>query len=188
MDKFEQFFRENRLRLDTEDLDSSYSGKIAHMFNMHNRKRVFRQLYAVASIAAIVVLSTLLYLAHNGQHPAEQQPGIFGEIATDLVKEEASYIQSINSSMDAIKKQKIPAEYASMFNDFTQQLQIIDKQYDIYKAQVEQHGYSEEIIQQIIYNYQLKLSVLQMLQSEINKINNLSKHEKHEYKKIQLSI
>jgi hypothetical protein len=75
-----------------------------------------------------------------------------------------------------------------MFNDFTQQLQIIDKQYDIYKAQVEQHGYSEEIIQQIIYNYQLKLSVLHMLQSEINKINNLSKHEKHEYKKIQLSI
>ena len=182
MDKFERFFKENRLRLDIEDLDNSLKESIVHRFRIHDKKRSFIRMYAAVSTMAIIVLG-YLYFNQTRQHS-----GIFNEIATDLVKEETVYIESINNSVNAIKKQKIPVEYESMFEDFIQQLQLIDRQYVVYKAQVEQHGYSEEIIQQIIYNYQLKLNVLQMLQTEINKINNLSKKEKHEYKKIQLDI
>lgn len=188
MDKFEQFFRENRLRLDTEDLDSDYIGIISGHFRIRRRNKFLRLVYAAASIAAITILSILLYRARTGGTDELRQPGIFNEIATDLITQESSYIQSIDVSLEEIKKQKVPAEYENMFAEFTKQLELIDSQYSIYRLQVEQHGFNDEIIQQIIYNYQLKLSVLQMLQSEINKINNLSKHEKHEYKTLRLNI
>jgi hypothetical protein len=90
--------------------------------------------------------------------------------------------------MDSIRSQRVPADYSYLFKDFMVQLDLIDKQYDIYKRELEKHGYNEEVIQQVIYNYQLKLSVLHSLQSEIAKINNLPKKEENENKKIRLTL
>jgi hypothetical protein len=187
MDKFERFFTENRLRLDTEDLDGSFGEKFTTLVSRHNRKKVIRTVYTVLSTAAIVVLVIMLYIDRSDNSSSEKT-GLFGKIATDLVKEEASYIQTINYSVSEIKKQTIPSECEPMFREFTQQLQIIDRQYEIYKAQVEKVGYSDEIIQQIMYNYQLKVSVLQTLKSEINKINNLTNRKSHESEKIQINL
>jgi hypothetical protein len=187
MDKFERFFLENRLRLDTEDLDGSFSEKITASISRYKRKRMLSMVYTVLSTAAIVVLVFMLYISRSDRTLSEKS-GLFGKIATDLVKEEATYIQTINYSLSEIKKQKIPSECEPMFREFSQQLQIIDRQYEIYKAQVEKVGYSDEIIQQIMYNYQLKISVLQTLKSEINKINNLTNRKSHESEKIQINL
>ncbi len=187
MDKFEQFFRENRLRLDTENLDAAFSEKISGSVRHLNRRRLISRIYTVTSMAAIIIMAFVIFLNHTGREKTEQT-GVFGKIATDLVKEEDSYIKLINLSESVIRKQELPAEYEPMFREFTQQLQIIDRQYEIYKAQVDKLGYSDEIIQQIMYNYQLKLSVLQTLQSEINKINSLSKMKSHESEKIKINL
>jgi hypothetical protein len=188
MDKFEQFFTENRLRLDTENLDAAFSEKIAGSVRHLNRRRLVSRIYTVTSMAAIMIMAVVIYLNYPGNEKQPVQNGVFSKIATDLVKEEDSYIKLINLSESVIRKQEVPAEYEPMFREFTQQLQIIDRQYEIYKAQVEKDGYSDEIIQQIMYNYQLKLSVLQTLQSEINKINKLSNTKSHESEKIKFNL
>lgn len=188
MDKFEQFFKENRLRLDTEDLDSTSWKNIEEYYKHYTGKRIFRQIYVAASIAIIIGLGSLLLYTHLKQKNSVKQTSIFYKISANLIEQETSYIQSIDKQLDKIKKQKIPKENAPMFDDFIKQLQLIDKQYDLFKAKVEKHGYNDELIQQIIYNYQLKLSLLQMLQSEIDKINNLTKQRKNEKEKIQLDI
>lgn len=188
MDNFEKFFIENRLRFDTEDLDASFINKITVSGRQQKRRKTVSRIYAVTSIIAILVLAVLLYLSPNGTTPAGYKSGLFSKIATDLVKEEDSYIKLISFSVSEINKLSIPAECEPIFKEFTQQLQIIDGQYEIYKAQVEKSGYNDEIIQQIVYNYQLKLSVLRSFQSEINKINNLSNLKSHDSEKIQINL
>ncbi len=188
MEKFEQFFKENRLRLDTENLDETSWMNIENSFKIHKRKSFFRKLYVAASIIAILGLSSIIIFSGNEKNKQVVQTSIFTDISPDLVKQENSYIQLVNSKINKIKEEKVPKENAALFNEFIKQLEVIDKQYELYKQEIEKTGYNDELIQQVIYNYQLKLSVLQMLQSEIDKINRLSKKNKNEKEEIKLDI
>lgn len=188
MDKFEQFFKENRLRLDSADFENSGWERIATTYKQYNRRKMLRQFYIAASMIAIITLGTLLYLTQSKQNDVSGRTAVLDGVASYYKDEEITTIKLINGTEDEIRKQSIPVEYEDMFKDFIKQLQLIDKQYDIYKTSIAEYGYSQELIQQVIYNYQLKLSVLQMLQSEIDKINRLTKNIKNENKKIQFSF
>jgi hypothetical protein len=188
MEKFEQFFKENRLRLDTENLDNASWVNSENSFKEHKRKSMFRRMYMAASIIVILGLSSVIIFSEKEENKPVEQVSIFSEISPDLAKQEVSYIQLVNSQIDKIKEEKVPKENAALFNEFIKQLEVIDKQYELYKQEIEKTGYNDELIQQVIYNYQLKLSVLQMLQSEIDKINRLSKKNKNEKGKIKLDI
>lgn len=188
MDKFEQFFRDNRLGLDTEELDHSFREEMLKSLGKQKKRRIFRFMYVAASLVAIIALSFLLYQSRYSGTGTGDTEGIFPEILSGLVEQEAGYIRLINSQVDEIRNETIPVEYEGMFQEFIHQLEIIDKQYEMYKNEVVETGYNEELVQQIIYNYQLKLSVLQMFRNEINKINKLTKNKNHEYIRIQFKI
>jgi len=188
MEKFEQFFKENRLRLDTENLDDASWVNIEDSFSLHKRRRLFRKLYVAASIVVILGLSSVLVFSGKEETKPIEQTSIFTDISSDLAKQEVSYMQLVNAKVDQLKKEKVSKENAALFNEFIKQLEVIDKQYELYKREIEKTGYNDELIQQVIYNYQLKLSVLQMLQSEIDKINRLTKKNKNEKGKIKLDI
>jgi hypothetical protein len=188
MDKFEQYIRENRLRLDTGELEKEEWDKIAGTFRKYNSRKRQRHFFAAAIIITFAGLGTLLYLTHPGQTNNMKRTAILDGVENYYKEAETSSIKLIDGEEEAIRKQSIPVEYKDMFTDFLKQLQLIDKQYDIYKTQISEHGYSQELIQQVIYNYQMKLSVLQMLQSEIIKINSRTKNKENENRKIQLHI
>jgi hypothetical protein len=188
MEKFEHFFKENRLRLDTENLDNESWANIENSLNKLNRRSLFRKMYVAASIIVILGLSFLLLLNQTSTETQIEHASIFSEISPDLAEQEESYIQMVNTRINKIKTEEVPKENAALFNEFIKQLEVIDKQYELYKQEIEKTGYNDELIQQIIYNYQLKLSVLQMLQSEIDKINRLSKKNNNEKRKIKLDI
>lgn len=191
MDKFEQYLKENRLGLDSVDFDNASWKPIEESFRKIRRKRNLQLVLSVSGVAALLVLSLWLFIGQpnkNSSNGFSSEQGILAAFSGDLAKQEATYIQLVNQSLEAVRLQRYPAEYEYLFADFLQQLKIIDQQYQIYKTQVEQYGYSPELIQQIIYNYQLKLSVLQMLQSEVSKINKLSKPEKDENSSPKINI
>jgi hypothetical protein len=187
MDKFEQFIKENRLRLDTGELENRGWLRIAETFRLHDRRRRLRHFYAAAVVIAFAAIGSLIYQAVSKQQGGDKTAVLDG-VANYYRQEEISSIKLINGVEDAIRKQTIPVEYKEMFTGFLKQIEIIDKQYEIYKTEISEHGYSQEIIQQVIYNYQMKLSVLQMLQFEINKINSRTKNKENENTKIQLHI
>ena len=188
MDKFEQYIRENRLRLDTGELEKEEWDKIAGTFRQYDSQKKKRHFFAAAIIITFTALGTLLYLTLSKQTNSTERTAILDGVENYYKEAESSSIKLIDGEEEAIRKQSIPAEYKDMFTGFLKQLQIIDKQYDIYKTEISEHGYSQELIQQVIYNYQMKLSVLQMLQSEIIKINSRTKNKENENRKIQLHI
>jgi hypothetical protein len=188
MDNLEQFLKENRLRLDSEDIDADYWQAVEGSFRRLRVKKLIRQTIVAASIVLVLGTSAFFIANRYDQHKEVAQEAIFPQRFTELSKQETSYLQLISITTNQINDQRIPAEYQSLFSDFIRQLQIIDQQYELYKSEIKKHGYNEEMVQQVIYNYELKLSVLQMLHSEMNKINKLSKSNQNEDKKIQIHL
>ncbi len=180
MDKFEQFFKENRLRLDDEDFSPDAWENIETSIKTQRKKLIISKLYIAAGILLILSLGFTLLLNKNSKSVDIQNQAILTNVSAELAEQELNYIHAVNERINVIKQIKIPKENAKMFKEFVQQLKIIDQQYEEYKQELKKNGYNTELIQQIIYNYQLKLSVLQMLQNEMNKINNLTKNRKNE--------
>jgi len=188
MDKFEKYITENRLRLDSEEFENEGWERISGTFGRYNRRMRLRRFYSAAIFISVISVGMLIYVNHLKQTVKSSKTEDLQEVATYYKEQEISTIKLINGTEEEIRQQSIPAEYENMFRDFTKQLQLIDKQYEIYKNEIAEHGYNQELIQQIIYNYQLKLSVLQMLQSEIDKINNLTKSNSDGNKKTSIHI
>jgi hypothetical protein len=188
MDKFEKYIRENRLRLDSEEYENEGWDRISGTFDKYNRRMRLRKFYSAAIFISVISVGMLIYVNHQKQTEKLSGTEVFREVATYYKEQEISAIKLINGTEDEIRNLSIPVEYEDMFRDFTKQLQIIDNQYEMYKKEIADHGYNQELIQQVIYNYQLKLSVLQMLQNEINKINNLTKNNRNESKKTRIHI
>jgi hypothetical protein len=188
MNKFENYIRENRLRLDSEELGNDAWKRIEQSFITYNRHVRLRRLYAAAAVLILLTVSTFFYLNHSGHSGNSERIAVLEGAANYYRQEELSNIRLISGTEEEIRKESIPSEYEDMFKDFTKQLQIIDKQYQLYKTEIAAHGYSPELIQQVIFNYQLKLSVLQMFQAEIDKINNLTKNNYNGNKKTRIHI
>ncbi len=188
MDALEKYIKENRAQLDTEEWSEYNQMAINKRFKEIRRKRNIRLVLSASGIAALLVIAFFLFPGNLKHQESPQKQGLLLAFDTELAKQEAGYIQLVNQSKESIRQQRFPAEYEYMFSNFIKQLEIIDRQYVILSEQVERVGYTPELVQQIIYNYQLKLSVLEMLQNEINKINNLSKSTNYENEKQKISI
>jgi hypothetical protein len=111
---------------------------------------------------------------------------LFNGVSDELAMQEKSYIQLINNKIETIENTEIQKDNAVLFDSFNQQLQTIDRQYDLCRKEIDKHGYTDELIQQVIYIYQLKLSVLQMMQKEVEKINQRSNKNNHEKEKLKI--
>jgi hypothetical protein len=185
MDKFEQFFKENRLKLDVEPLSETFQEQLAANLKARKKRVQLNYWMAAAGIAFIFLAGSVIF--HINQQTVQ-----CSETLTNTDIQQASifnpYQSEIETSTRLINQETIPSEYLTLFQDFVLQLQIIDKQEAVYKRQIEKYGYTEDMLQQIQYNYELKLLVLQKLQHEIKKINHLSKNTDHVYEKITITL
>lgn len=187
MDNFEQFFTENRLKLDVEPLPEGFNNQMIANFRAARRKKQAIRWFAAAGFLLLLVPGIMLLQPFFKPEPiALQESPSSAELS--ILTRLQPYQTEIESSTQFISQQRVPTEYSVQFQDFLIQLQIIDRQQDIYQKQIDSYGYTEDMIQQIMYNYELKLMVLQKLQTEILKINKLSKTTNHEYTNIQLEI
>jgi hypothetical protein len=187
MDKFEQFFKENRLKLDVEPLSELFQEKLAAELKARKKRIQLNSWMAAAGIALLFIAGSLI---NRVNHQTTQLSDTLSN--SNQLTQQASlinpYQSEIETSVQLISQQAVPSEYLTLFQAFILQLQIIDKQEAIYLKILEKYGYTEEMIQQIQYNYELKLLVLQKLQNEIKKINHLTKNKHHVYEKITLTL
>ncbi len=184
MDNLEKYIKENRLLIDTENLSENFKNRLQEIIHIQKRKQTLKRIYWLA--AASLILFSFLWLKNKDKY----SPTLYyntQEISTKkLSQEEHYYVRLINQKISGIENENIKKENIIYFNSFILQLKNLDKQYELCQKQIEKQGYTQELIQQTIYIYQLKLNVLQMMQIEINKINNRTKTKSNEKEKIRI--
>lgn len=85
---------------------------------------------------------------------------------------ENSFKQVINLQRNKVGTIPMYAESADYFTDFKIQIRQLEKDEKAVKAEIAKHGLTDNLMNQLINLYQIKLSTLKQLQIEMNKINN----------------
>lgn len=85
---------------------------------------------------------------------------------------ENSFKQVINLQRNKVSTIPMYAESAEYFADFKIQIRQLEKDEKAVKAEIVKRGLTDDLLNQLINLYQIKLSTLKQLQTEMNKINN----------------
>jgi hypothetical protein len=85
---------------------------------------------------------------------------------------ENSFKQVINLQRNKVGTIPMYAESAEYFSDFKIQIRQLEKDEKAVKAEIVKRGLTDDLLDQLINLYQIKLSTLKQLQTEMNKINN----------------
>ena len=85
---------------------------------------------------------------------------------------EKNFGQFISLQRNKVSTIPMYAESAEYFNDFKVQISQLEKDEKTVKAEIRKHGLTDDLLNQLINLYQIKLSTLKQLQTEMNKINN----------------
>lgn len=90
----------------------------------------------------------------------------------------SSFVQVINLQRNRISTTPLFAESPAYFNDFTKQLNQMDRDEKQIRTDIRKQGLQPEMVDQLINVYQKKLDVLKQLQLEMNKLNNRYKQNR----------
>ena len=91
---------------------------------------------------------------------------------------ENSFKQVINLQRNRVGSIPMFAESADYFADFKIQIGQLEQDEKKIKADIVKRGLTDDLLNQIINIYQIKLSTLKQLQIEMNKINNRYKQNR----------
>lgn len=100
------------------------------------------------------------------------------ETANALNELETSFTQVINLQRARVSSIPMYAETPAYFDDFKIQIKQMEKDEKVIKSDIVKRGMSDELLDQLINLYQLKLGILKQLQIEMNKTNNRFKQNR----------
>lgn len=144
-------------------------------------KNQFSFLKIAASIILIMSLSFIGYKYYDvnknvivKEKETPKKIKSMADISPDLKKVEDYYLTSINYQ---ISKIKITDSNKELLEVYFTELAVLQKEYDQLNAQLSEDGTSEETIDKLIENLQMRVLLLKRLKSKLNKIENLKQNE-----------
>ena len=127
--------------------------------------------YKMVAVAIIAVLSTVFILNQNQSFTDEsvqENTSIgLGDLSPELQNIEDYYLTSIKLELATLETS---TEYDAMVNSYLEELQNINKAYTNLEQELNNVGVSEDIINAMIDNLQLRLELLQNLKQKLNNL------------------
>jgi len=170
MDRFEEFIRDNRDKFDVRDPDPGVWRRINDQLRA-NRKiswRIILQRVAIVTIifAASYAVNEFIHRYRNGSTRAVVTPDPSGGYAIPGFREAESYYAGlVNQKMNELKP--IMANCPALKEELNQDMSELDTVYADLMNDLKDNMANQEVIEAIIENYRLKISILENLLSEI---------------------
>jgi hypothetical protein len=133
-------------------------------------------IYKIAAVLVVALLSTVFIMNQNQfldadakkQNNSTQTASIgLGDLSPELQTVEDYYLTSIKVELATIETS---AEHEALVNSYLEELKNINKAYNDLEKDLNEIGISEEIINAMIENLQLRLELLQDLKDKLNNL------------------
>ena len=138
-------------------------------------KRDLSVVYKMVAVAIIAVLSTVFILNQNQsftddpvEEKVENSRISLGDLSPELKNIEDYYLTSIKLELATLETS---TEYDAMVNSYLEELQNINQAYTELEQELNSVGVSEDIINAMIDNLQLRLELLQDLKQKLDNLN-----------------
>ncbi len=172
-DKFENYIK-TQIEADDEKFEAKeqvWKG-VEHKLQRKRIRRFNFRLSLAAGLILLIASGTWLSLWMNN---CDANISYCLQVSGELAETEFYFARLIEE-----KQQEISATEPfdkSFFDPFFDELQLLDKQYQEYKTEIETLGCQEELVQAMIENQHQKLDILDRLLIEIRKINTYEKRK-----------
>jgi len=141
-------------------------------------KKDYGMYYKMAAVFVVAVLSTVFVfnttsLGNSDPKPTQTQIAessriSLGDISPDLKTIEDYYLTSIKLELATLET---TPDHEAMVNSYLEELKTINRAYDDLEKDLNEYGITEEIINAMIDNLQLRLELLQDLKQKLNNLN-----------------
>jgi hypothetical protein len=169
-DRFEEFIKHNREGFDYRDPDPRVWQKIESRIHLKRRFAWGRILQRVAMVviifAASYAVNELVHRYRTGDLRSQHSPKSSKvQAIPGLMEAEAYYAGLVNEKMDELKP--IMANCPSLKEELNLDLSELDSVYIDLKKDLKDNMANQEVIEAIIENYRLKISILENLLIEM---------------------
>lgn len=176
-DSFEQFVRDNREEFDNLEPDISVWKRLKKELSVNHS---FRWYVYLRRAAVVIVIFTLSYFANEMVHRFKdsQSRSVAREGIPGL--NEAYYINLVNQKLDELKP--VFENCPSLREELNYDLSELDSVYADLKRDLKDNVANQEVIEAIIENYRLKISILEDILNEMSQFNDecIPKYERYE--------
>ncbi|HJZ40532.1 MAG TPA: hypothetical protein VJ203_09220 [Bacteroidales bacterium] len=173
-DSFEKFVRSNQDKFDFREPDPGLWKRIAAdirpVRKIHWRLILSRAAMVAVIFAASYGINEFVHQVRDGKSGTlgTQPPGK-GNNIPGLQEAEAYYTGLVNEKMDELKP--IISHCPSLEEELNVDLSELDRVYLELKGDLKDNMANQEVIEAIIENYRMKVSILEHLLKEINPLN-----------------
>ncbi|RRO23185.1 hypothetical protein [Flavobacteriaceae bacterium 14752] len=164
--------------------DKKFKHRLVEAFGK-KPKQDFSMIYKMAAVAIIAMLSTIFVLNQtrvesddSTKQVSQTQKIGLGDISPELNNIENYYLTSIKFELATLETS---TEFDAVINSYLEELQHINKAYDDLENELNSVGISEEIINAMIDNLQLRLKLLQDLKQKLNHLKQKQNENKSAY-------
>jgi hypothetical protein len=169
-DRFEKFIRENRENFNFREPDPRIWKKIEA--DIHARRKfdwrliMKRAAVVVMIFAASYIVNEMIHRLNDKGFKAQKSTGNNKEnIIPGLIETEAYYTSLVNQKLDELKP--IIANCPSLEKELNVDMSELDSVYVELKSDLKDNMANQEVIEAIIENYRLKITILEDILTEI---------------------
>lgn len=188
--KLKQFIDDNRNEFDDRVPSAKVWENIEDSFSSRKEKRpVIRPLYkwTMAAAAMLVISTGVYFLMVDKKAPVETVSSGPEGTGTDgpesFTPEMNQFVKMIDMKQEELKT--LAAEQPELYRKFTNDLDQLDSSYNTLKSQLTAAPNREMLLEAMIQNLQLQLSVLNQ---QLNIINQIKQSKKNSHEKIDQTI
>ncbi len=189
MSKLKKFIDDNREAFDDKVPSIKTWENIQASFSPEKRKKsIIRPLYkwTMAAAAVLILSASVYFVLDNNKTPADtvsSGPAIPGTAGggeeVDFTPQMVQFVKMIDMKQEELKK--LAAEQPELYNQFTNDLNQLDSSYNVLKSQLHEAPSKELLLEALIQNLQLQISVLNQQLNIIHQIKEKkNSHEKNE--------
>lgn len=162
-------YEDSKIELSDGHLDK-FESKLNRNFKT---KQDFSMYYKIASVVVVLILSGVFLFYNSSPEEAthENSPLQLGDISPELQQLEDFYLTSINYELATLETDH---NFKEVVDGYLEELKIIDSEYQDLQKELNETGVSENLIDAMLKNLQLRLELLQNLKSQLNDLKTLN--------------
>lgn len=187
--KLKKFIWDNRKEFDNEvPSDKVWENIEASFIPKEKKKSIIRPLYKWSiAAAAVLVIAPAIYFMVNKKPTEPTEIAIVDSLIIKLAPEYApqmnQFVKMIDTKQEELKV--IAKERPELYKKFTKAINQLDSSYSTLKNQLSASPNREMLLEAMIQNLQLQLSVLNQ---QLNIINQIKEQKKYSHEKIDQNI
>ncbi|GAB2772334.1 DUF4179 domain-containing protein [Salinimicrobium soli] len=168
------------LDFDVAEPAAGHEGRFRDKLKEHKKEKtnhsgVISLWLPIMSVAASLLVAFLLFQGLGNPFSSEQE---LANVSPEMKQTQNFYASVIKTELENLEEMKTP-ETEAVINDALQQLDILEKDYEKLKKDLNKSGQDQRVIYAMITNFQKRIDLLKSVLEKVNTIKTL-KNTPHE--------